>query len=185
MNLWQLPTRAVIGDVTVSHESDFRKILTVLALLGDESRPQWLRWHMALHLFYRDPIPRALEGAAMAYLADFLTCGQPGAPGPKLLDWQQDAAAIIADVNAVAGREIRQETYLHWWSFLSFFHGIREGQLSNLVTIRDKLRRGKKLEPWEQEFYRAHKDQVRLRTPETPEEAARKRELERLVGGFA
>lgn len=183
MNLWQLPTEAVLGGKTYPHASDFRAILKLMEVLGDESRLPWLRWYLALALFYRDPIPRQLEDAAMDYLSRFLTCGQSAAPGAKLLDWQQDAAAIISDVNAVAGREIRQEPYLHWWTFLSFFHSIREGQLSNLVSIRDKLRRGKKLEPWEQEFYRTHKDQVRLRPKETAEELAHRQALEKLVGG--
>ena len=117
----------------------------------------------------------------MAYLSSFLTCGDPGSPGPKLLDWQRDAAAIIADVNAVAGREVRAEAYLHWWSFLSFFHSIREGQLSFLVNLREKLRRGEKLEPQEQQFYVNHKDAVVLRRNDPPD--PEKQRLLALLGG--
>ena len=181
MNLWALPVSARLGEREFPHASDFRAILKILSVLGDEARPAWFRWLTALAMFYDDPIPRELEGDAMAYLSSFLTCGDPGSPGPKLLDWQRDAAAIIADVNAVAGREVRAEAYLHWWSFLSFFHSIREGQLSTRVAIRDKLARGKKLEPWEQDYYNAHKDQIRLLSPLTPAEQEQKTRLQALL----
>ena len=50
---------------------------------------------------------------------------------------------IIADINKVAGTEVRSLSFLHWWTFLSFFHAIGEGQLSTLISIREKLRTGK------------------------------------------
>jgi len=181
MDLWTLPREAALGGKAYPHKTDFRQILKLLAVLGEESRPAHLRWLTALAYFYEAPIPLGLEQDAMAYLSDFLCCGEPGTSGPKLLDWKQDAPEIIADINAVAGREIRCEPYLHWWSFLSFFHGIREGRLSALVAIRDKLHRGKKLEPHEQEYYRTHRDKIRLRPPESPADTAHRRQLEALL----
>lgn len=181
MDLWALPREAVLDGKPYPHKTDFRQILKLMGVLSDEAKPAHLRWLTALAYFYETTIPAALEQEAMAYLSDFLSCGEPGAPGPKLLDWNLDAPEIIADINAVAGREVRSEPYLHWWSFLSFFHGIRDGRLSQLVTIRDKLRRGKRLEPFEQEFYIRSKAKIRLRPPESPEEAAHRRELEQLL----
>ena len=181
MNLWSLPVSAQLSAGELPHVTDFREVLPVLQLLGDESRPVWLRWYMALALFYRRPVPPEAETEAMEYLSDFLTCGDRGRPGPKLLDWQLDAGEIVSDVNAVAGREIRSLPYLHWWSFLSFFHGIREGRLSTLVSLRDKLRRGQKLEPWEQDYAHRNPDKVRLRPPETDEDLAHRRMLEQLL----
>lgn len=55
-------------------------------------------------------------------------------------------------------------------------------QLSTLVSIRDKLRRGKKLEKWEQEFYRENKDRVDLKTKYTPDELAEQERLKKLLG---
>lgn len=178
---WTLPKEAVLDGKQYPHKTDFRQILKLLAVLSDEGKPAHLRWLTALCYFYEMPIPTGLEQQAMEYLADFLSCGETAAPGPKLLDWQQDAPEIIGDINAVAGQEIRSLPYLHWWSFLSFFHGIKEGRLSQLVTIRDKLSRGKKLEPHEQEYYRAHRDKVRLRVPESPTDTARRKALEALL----
>ena len=183
MNLWQLPTSARLGDKEYPHRTDFREILRIFSMLTDDSRPELYRWYLALAYFFREPIPRTAEAEAVGYLAGFLTCGDPGKPGPKLLDWQQDAQEIIADVNAVAGCEIRAMEYLHWWSFLSFFYAIGDGRLSTLVGIRDKLLRGKKLEPWEQAYYLRNKEKVRLRPRETPADAAEKERLSRLLSG--
>lgn len=181
MDLWELPKEATLGGEVFPHKTDYRQILKLMAVLSDEGRPAYLRWLTALEYFYEKPIPAKLEQEAMAYLSDFLSCGETGTPGPKLMDWQTDAPEIIADINAVAGREVRCEPYLHWWSFLSFFHGIKEGRLSALVTIRDKLRRGKKLEPHEQEFYNRNKAKVRLRPPESAADTAKRRQLEALL----
>ena len=87
-----------------------------------------------------------------------------------------------ADVNKVAGREIRGAEFLHWWTFLSWFHAIGEGQLSTLVSIRDKLRRGKKLEKWEQDYYRGHKDQVDLKKHYSAQELQEQERLKKLLG---
>ena len=88
----------------------------------------------------------------------------------------------MSDVNRVAGREIRDEAFVHWWTFLSWFHAIGEGQLSTLVSIRDKLRRGKKLEKWEQDFYRKHREQVELKKRFSARELEEQRRLNELLG---
>ena len=120
---------------------------------------------------------------AMEYLVAFISCGENDTkPGPKLLDWEQDAKAIIADVNKVAGREIRSLPYLHWWTFLAYFQAIGEGQLSTIVSIRDKLRRGKKLEKWEQDFYRENKSRVDFKKKYSAEDLAEQERLKKLLG---
>ena len=184
MDAWSLPASAVIGGREYAIHADFRDVLDILERLGDASKPEFLRWAAALALFYEgyDAMPPGDRGEAAEYLARFLNCGRPeAAPGPKLLDWRQDAPAIAADVNKVAGCEIRALPFLHWWSFMAFFDGVGEGRLSMLVSVRDKLRRGKKLEPWEQEFYRAHKAQVEFAPRYTPAELAERRRLEALL----
>ena len=118
----------------------------------------------------------------MEYLADFITYGQRDEkPAPKLLDWEQDAQSIVADVNKVARMEIWVVPYLHWWTFLSYFNAIGDGQLSTLVSIRGKLRRGKKLEKWEQD-YRKNKNRVDLKPSYTAEELAEQERLNKLLG---
>ena len=184
MTLWELPKEAVIGGKTYHLHTDFRRILEIFSCLQEESYPEFLRWYMALALFYEEPVPDVDFREAVEYVRWFVNCGREETkdPGPQLISWQQDAQDIVADVNKVAGREIRQLRELHWWTFLGWFQSIGEGNLSTLVSIRDKLRRGKKLEPWEQEFYRRNKSRVKLQKNYSAEELAEQERLKALLG---
>lgn len=180
--LWQLPVTKNIGGREYSLRADYRDVLKILRCLEDPDLPEVTRWLVALRLFYDGEIPRQHRQEAMAYLARFLGCGEDrGKPGPKLFDWEQDADAIIAGVNKAAGQEIRALPFVHWWTFISWFHGMGEGQLSALVAIRDKLRRGKKLEKWEQEFYRENKHRVDLKPRYSQAEMAEQERLNAIL----
>lgn len=188
MSPWDLPTTAVIGGREYELNADFRDILDILYHLEDPDEPEFLRWQIALALFYEgyDQMPAKDQQEAMEYLALFLTGGQAeeqNASVPKLIDWDQDAQAIVSDVNKVAGCEIRALPFLHWWSFLAFFQGIGEGQLSTRVSIRDKLRRGKPLEKWELDFYRQNKEQVDLKRRYSAGELEEQERLNELLNG--
>lgn len=183
MNAWDLPSQAVIGGVTYSIHTDFRDILEMFSYLNDPDLPEYLRWRIALALFFEGDIPEKHRQEAMEYLCVFLNGGsrEDVKPGPRLLDWEQDANLIVADVNKAAGQEIRSIPFVHWWTFLSWFHAIGQGQLSTIVSIRDKLHRGKKLESWEKEFYRENKARVDLKKRCSAEEKAEKERLQRLL----
>lgn len=184
MTGWELPTEAVIGWNAYPLHTDYREILKIFSWLQDESLPEFLRWHIALALFFEGEIPDADFLQAAEYFRWFVCCGQEesGEPGPRLLDWERDSQDIAADVNRAAGQEIRLLPYLHWWTFMSWFHSIGEGNLSTLVGIRDKLRRGKKLEPFEQEYYRRNKEKVKMRKKYSAEELAEQERLQKLLG---
>lgn len=183
MTPWALPESAEIGGVNYQLNTDFRDILEIMQYLNDPDRPEYLRWRIAVALFYEGDVPDECQQEAMEYLADFIACGEKGTkPGPRLLDWEQDAQAIVTDVNKVAGMEIRALQHLHWWTFLSWFQAIGEGQLSTIVSIRDKLRRGKKLDKWEQEYYRKNKARIDLRKRYSAEELAEQERLKKLLG---
>ena len=99
----------------------------------------------------------------------------------KSQDWQQDAPLIAAGISRATGQDVRALPYLHWWSFLSWFDAIGEGTFATVVALRDKLRRGKKLESWELEFYRTHRAAVDLRpAADTDADAEKQRLLARL-----
>lgn len=184
MSPWSLPTSANIGGVEYPIHADYRDVLDVFRYLDDPDLPEYVRWRIAVALFYEGEIPRQYLQEAMEYLAAFISCGDcETKPVPKLLDWEQDAQVIVADMNKVAGTEIRALPFLHWWTFVAYFHAIGEGQLSTLVSIRDKLRKGKKLEKWEQEYYRKNKDKVDLKKRYSAEEMAEQERLNKLLGG--
>lgn len=173
MNLWTLPQTAVIGGTEYHINADFRDILEIIGYMTDCTKSQYSRWKIALGLFYDEEIPTEYEEEAAQFLSDFIDYGvKDDKPSPKLIDWEQDAQMIIADVNKVAGKEIRADKFLHWWTFLSYFSGIGEGQLSSVVNIRSKKAKGKKLDKSEQQYYRENRKKVDFQQPETPEKAA-------------
>lgn len=172
---WELPKSAEFDGKIYDHRWDYREILKLLTLLGDEEKPEYLRWYAGLAYFFFGEVPE--DEGAMAYMASFLTAGETNSPGPRLYDWEQDAQLIAAGVNAVAGFEVRSRKDLHWWTFLGYFRAMGEGQFSFVVGIRQKLRRGQKLEPHELEYYRSNPAAVRLHSPGNPE----KQRLEALL----
>ena len=180
---WELPVSAEIGGKKYGLNCDYRDILEIFSYFSDPDLPDYIKWQIALALFYEGEIPMPHQQQAMEYLSWFLAGGrqETEAAGPRLLDWEQDRDLIAADMNRVAGMEIRAQPYLHWWTFLSFFHAIGEGQLSTVVAIRSKLARGKKLENWEKEFYRENKHRVDLKKRYSQQELQHQAQLEKML----
>ena len=96
------------------------------------------------------------------------------------MDWEQDACIILPAVNRVLGGEVRAMPYLHWWTFLGAYMEIGESLFSTVLSIRDKRARGRKLETWEQEFYKANRALIELKKPETEDDKARRAALKEL-----
>ena len=150
---WGLPMQAELGGVRYAIHSDYRDVLELLRWLNGQADPaldQSERWYVAMRLFYPEfaALPQPLWPDATQFLTEFLAAGrreQPR-PGPALMDWQQDAPLIAAGISKAAGQDVRTLPYLHWWSFLAWFDAIGEGSFATVVAIRDKLRRGKRLE---------------------------------------
>ena len=88
----------------------------------------------------------------------------------------------VADINRVAGREVRSLPFCHWWTFLAWFMGIGEGQLSTVVSIREKRRKGKKLSDWEREFYQENRGKVEFRRKYSAKELEEQERFKALLG---
>lgn len=171
---WDLPESAHIGNSDYIINSDFRDILDIISRLNDVRRDQQTKVYVALTLFYEDfdSMPATYYQEAAEWMVDFINCGEKpdGKKYPKTIDWEQDRAMIVADINKVAGCEIRQLPFCHWWTFIAWFNGIGEGQLAMVVSIREKLRKGKKLTDWEKDFYRANRAKVDFKTQYTEQD---------------
>lgn len=182
MDVYRLPKTAIIAGAQYPINTDFRDILEILSYLNDTGKPEYIRWQIAVALFFDGEIQDACQKEAMEYLSEFISYGEEeNQPSPRLMDWKQDANMIIGDVNKVAGKEIREMGYLHWWTFLSYFYGIGEGQLSTIISIRAKKSSGKKLEKWEEEFYRKNRKKVDFQKTKTQEDTAAQEYFERWI----
>ena len=87
---------------------------------------------------------------------------------------------IIPAANRVLGQEVRAMPYLHWWTFLGAYMEIGDSLFSTVLGLRQKRAKGKKLEKYEQEFYKENRALVDLRKKETPADSARWEELQKL-----
>ena len=163
--MYELPTTVNINDTiyTIRNKGDFRMVLDCFQVLNDIELPENERILACLIIFYEDfneiESVLSLEEDELKPLADnaflFFNCGQKHAPGEtnyKTIDWEQDAQLISSAVNNVAGKEIRAEQYLHWWTFMGYFSAVGESSLSTVVGIRNKIAKGKPLEKYERQF---------------------------------
>lgn len=165
--MYELPTTVTVNDAiyTIRNNGDYRMVLDCFQVLNDVSLSEEERVIACLLIFYEDfneiESVLSLDGDLIQALLDnaflFFNCGQKNVPGEtnyKTIDWETDAQLISSAVNKVAGKEIRAETYLHWWTFMGYFNAVGESALSTVVGIRHKIVKGKKLEKYEQEFRR-------------------------------
>lgn len=183
MDIYSLPESVEFHGRSYQLNADFRNILKIFSQLEQADLPEALRWRIASLLFYTPELAEEDYEDGLLYLASFLQPGENSSgDGRKRLDWQADALPIIAGVNAAAGQEIRLLPKVHWWTFLSWFHAMPPGELSTRVAIRDKLQKGKKLEDWEQEYYRQNKAAVDLKPVYSMEEKAEMERLQQLLG---
>jgi len=181
MYAWELPTSVTVGGKDYAIRTDYRVILDILAAMNDEDifepgmseqERQWEKVYTMLDIFYIDfaNMPQECWSEAAQKACDFIDCGIKGddKPKPRTMDWEQDAPVIAPEISKVAGRDIRVgET--HWWEFFGYYLGIGEGVFNTIVSIREKKRKRKKLEKWEQEFYRNNKKLVDLKAKKKQE----------------
>lgn len=176
MDQWTLPRAVSVGGRMHAIHADFRDVLQIIAELTNENVPEPLRWEIAGCLFCDDfdAMSSTDKTELLRQLAQFVNCGKPEDPDapqrPKMIDWQQDQQLIVADVNRVAGQEIRALPFVHWWTFMSWFNAVGDGTLANVVALREKLRKGKKLESWEREFYNENRKMIDFQTQYTDAE---------------
>ena len=173
MSAYDLPTSLSIGEVDFPIRYNWRAVLDALAACADPELNDQQKAECLIKIIFVDweKIPNDKLVEACQKASDFIDCNQKddGKLRPKMIDWEQDASIIIPEINKVAGKEVRLEPNIHWWTFMGWFMGIGDGLLASVLHIRQKKAKHKKLESWEQEFYNANKDIIDLRIPESEE----------------
>lgn len=167
--MFELPTSITIEDkeYPIRNKGDFRMVLDCFTCLQDVELDEQERVITSLCIFYADVTSIEVIGEvfsseevlmqAIVKMYDFFNCGQQNVGAKqnhKLIDWEQDSQMIISAINNVAKKETRAESYIHWWTFMGYYLAIGDCPLSTVVSIRDKILKGKKLEKWEQTFRR-------------------------------
>ena len=187
MTGWELPEALEVNGREYAVNADYRDILNIISRLNDAEEDEETRAYVALALFYEDfeRMPESDYPEAVKTLFWFINGGEEevgSRPHPKTIDWEQDRSLIIADINKTAGCEVRALPFCHWWTFLAWFNGIGEGQLSTVVSIREKKRKGKKLSDWEREFYQENREKVDFKQKYSAEELEEQERIKKLLG---
>jgi len=185
--IYELPTSVEFGGREWAINTDYRDILNVLVAFDDPELTDAEKGYVCLYNLYvdYDEIPRDQMQAAYDAAIEFIDHGHPDdkKPTKKTMDWEQDASLIFPAVNHVAGFEVRSADYIHWWTFMGYFMEIKDSTYSTVLSLRQKKARGKKLEKYEQEYWRNNRGICELRNKETEEEKAEKERLKQLLGG--
>lgn len=175
-----LPKSVDIGGEEFSVRYDYRVILEIFEALNDPELDDQDRAIAVLQMFYVDfDALTDYEGAIKACF-EFIngSDAKEQKKGLRLVSWEQDFRYIVSPVNRVLGKEIRDIEYdpeantggLHWWTFLSAYMEIGDCLFAQIVRIRDKKARGKRLDKAEQEFYRKNRDLIEIKTKYTESE---------------
>lgn len=167
---WEFPTSLNIGGIDYEIRTDYRAVLDLLTALNDEeltdADPQieaYMKSRVILEIMFPqcDDIPEEYMQEALDRVVEFIDMGiTEDSKKPKTMDWEQDASILIPAINKVLNCEIRAQEYMHWWTFLGAYMEIGESLFSNIIHIRQKKAKGKKLEKWEQDFYKENKSLI-------------------------
>lgn len=162
--MYELPTSIEIDnqEFRIRNNGDYRVVLDCFNALEDIELDLESRIVTCLVIFYEDmesvddilKLPNLQKAVSEMYR--FFNCGQVESPGAssnnKLIDWAQDSQLIFAAINNVSNKEVRLEPYIHWWTFMGYYTSIGQSVLSEVVCIRNKILKNKKLEAHEKEF---------------------------------
>ena len=174
MSAWELPEEIEVNGAEHPIRSDFRAALDIMAVLGDFELDDSERAMLALEIFYEDFDEIAVGDYREACERLMWFLGGGDVPEQqrkrKLADWKQDAPIIIPAVNRVLGFECRSAEHVHWWTFLGAYMEVGDCLFAQVVAIRNKKQKGKKLEKHEQAFYREHRSLVDFETVLTEED---------------
>ena len=161
----ELPTTLLVGGVEREIRSDYRAALDIFAAFNDMELNDVEKNIVMLKILFVEDIKPEHINEAIDKAVWFLNLGDTikSNSDMRLYDWEQDRTMIFSAVNKVCGKEVRSVEYMHFWTFVSFFMEIGEGLFSNVISIREKQQKGKKLEDYEREFYLANKELIDLK----------------------
>lgn len=161
--MYSIPISVSIDGIEypIRNNGDYRVILDCFRALEDTELMPRERLLCSLIIFYEDfnSVNDIIVLKNISKFVDemytFFNCGslQSGTKmNHKIIDWEQDEQLICSAINTVANKEIRAESYIHWWTFMGYYTAIGECPLSTIIQIRSKIVNNEKLEKYERKF---------------------------------
>ena len=160
--MFELSEHVTIDGKQYRIRTDYRVILEIFVMLNDPDLDDGDKTEALMRMFYIER-PENVKAAVEAF-ADFVEPRKKtGSKRPGLVDWEADFDLIAAAVNHVLGTECRALPYLHWRTFLGAYMEISPDSLfARVISMRDKLKTGRKIEKWEWNWYRKNRELVDL-----------------------
>lgn len=183
-----LPKKLKVGGKLYLIRTDYRDILRIIQAFNDPELSDDEKCYVCMRILYRDyeNLPQDSMQEAYDKAVWFIDCGkcysEEKTQSVRLMDWEHDESLIIPAINRVAGKEVRMEHYIHWWTFVGFYMEIGECVFSEVVYIRQKLSKGKKLEKYERQFYQENKKMIDIPRVKTQEEIEEEKLIESIFG---
>lgn len=181
MSNYELPISVEIcgKEYDIREKCEHRIILAVIEALTDKKENQNFNLHCAMRIFFEncDDLPDPLyafseeEKAVCTECAnvinEIINCGKKNSGGTedenekKIMDWKHDYPIIAPPVSRVLGYSVRDKNnYTHWYDYIGAMKEVGDCYWTNILNIRSKLNKGKKLENHEIEFYKNNKDDI-------------------------
>lgn len=186
---WDLPVDVEINGQKhkIRNKCDYRVVLDVFGALNDKDLTDQEKIECALFIFYGndelktpDKVMKVLGcdiQLAVDEMMRIISGGTreerpQGEQKPQLMDWEHDFPQLAPPISRVLGYSVRDaKNYTHFWDFLGAYMEIGECVFAQIVSIRNKKLKGKKLEKYEREFYEENKRMVDLPNRLSSEEA--------------
>ena len=172
--MFGLPTTLSVNGRDEPIRWEYTAVLDIISTMNDPELEDIEKVYATLWIMYENFETFRKEDYKPAFeaMCEFMNNGaeEKDSGGVRTVDFEQDYNLLIPAINRVAGKEIRSVEGIHWWTFLGWFMEMGECTYSTVLSIRNKRKKGKKLEQWEQEFYSANKNLVDIRRKLTEEE---------------
>lgn len=183
----KLPKSLEVDGEERQIRTDYHIILIIFCAINDPELSEYEKVMVLLDCIYEDVsfindgnVEEALEKAN--WFMDGGTSEKDESDSKPKIDWEQDEQMIFSAINHVAGREIRNDDYLHWWTFLGYFNSLGECLLNTVINIRDKKNNHKPLEKWEEEYYKKNKSIIDIKKKPTVQDMRDMQALNDLLG---
>lgn len=167
--MWDLPLAVNIDgkEYKIRNNCDYRMVLDVIIALNDTELDEQYRIICALTIFYEDLSDCENLQAAADGMMLIISGGEEEDKNdeyrPQMMDWEHDFGMLAPPISRILTYDIRTpDKYTHWYTFLGGYMEIGECLFATVVSIRKKRMNGKKLEKWEEEFYRENRSRVNL-----------------------
>ena len=164
-----LPYTLNVDGIERKINCDFRDVILILNAFNDDELNASEKTKIMLTNLYVDDwwnfedIDGAIKSAM--WFIDWGKKHAENTKSPKLMDWEQDFNLIISavDKSVKTAESCLELPFMHWWTFLTKFSERGECQFSTILDLRNKISKGKKLEPYEKTLLKENRDQIILK----------------------